>query len=708
MLTISVKDIALIQHRLNKFRHEGLKNSIVRCDQQMADNSAAEVELYLNQLHMIYARLTNQAYKTERTFDPLYFFTCGAPEVTLVIPVKNEFYSTYRCLSSLLLASNNVKFNVIVADDASSDQTSVIQTFVHNVQYVRVHQGVGYSQICNLAVKQVTTKYLVIIDNHFEFASGWLDETLNIASGSVNVGMVGIKCINTDGTIYSAGDAVVRHGELSTCVVGDDADDPRYCYVKESAFVARTCLVIPTAVWRENGGLSELSFSPEMAVADFSFRLKEQGYRTVYTPFSQTIRHPALDLKTPDSTESTIVGTVISAKFKARWGQVLKRITPSERPNTIKKNVSPARRVLFIDAETPKPDQDAGGYAAVQEMTLLQSLGYRCTFAALDMKWQPDYTEALQRKGIECVYMPFESSLIGLIHRRGSEFELIYVTRYYVAKQTIDAIRQFASQSKVVLMNADLHFLRELRAGLHNGDAATLLRASQTRDDELNIMKQVDLVLSYTDIERTVIQSHNFAQTKVAKCPWVCEVATEVKPFGKRSGLAFLGGFQHPPNEEAVRWFVTQVLPVLLKDYPQIIFHIYGSSISAELIAEFSQYPNVIVEGWVANTASIFDRCRVFVAPLQSGAGIKGKVVSALAAGVPTIMSAIAAEGISVVDGEYASIASTVDEWVERIVKIYHDEELWASMSQAALKFASVNYSLQNGRAAIANALAQL
>jgi hypothetical protein len=295
-----------------------------------------------------------------------------------------------------------------------------------------------------------------------------------------------------------------------------------------------------------------------------------------------------------------------------------------------------------------------------------------------------------------------------LIHRRGSEFELIYVTRYYVAKQTIDAIRQFASQSKVVLMNADLHFLRELRAGLHNGDAATLLRASQTRDDELNIMKQVDLVLSYTDIERTVIQSHNFAQTKVAKCPWVCEVATEVKPFGKRSGLAFLGGFQHPPNEEAVRWFVTQVLPVLLKDYPQIIFHIYGSSISAELIAEFSQYPNVIVEGWVANTASIFDRCRVFVAPLQSGAGIKGKVVSALAAGVPTIMSAIAAEGISVVDGEYASIASTVDEWVERIVKIYHDEELWASMSQAALKFASVNYSLQNGRAAIANALAQL
>lgn len=674
----------------------------------MADNSAAEVELYLNQLHMIYARLTDQAYKTEQTFDPLYFFTCGAPEVTVVIPVKNDFYSTYRCLSSLLLASNKVKFNVIVADDASSDQTNIIQTLVNNIQYVRVEQSIGYSQICNLAANQVTSNYIAIIDNHLEFATGWLDEALNIASGSENVGTVGTKCVNSDGTIYSAGDAVVRNGELSTCVVGDNPDDPRYCYVKESAFVSSACLVVPTAVWRESGGLSELSFSPETAVADFSFRLKEQGYRTVYTPFSQTIRHPTLELKTLDSLVSTKAGTVISARFKARWGQVLNRITPNEQTHTIKKNVSPAKRVLFIDAETPKPDQDAGGYAAVQEMTLLQSLGYQCTFAALDMQWQPDYTEALQRKGIECVYMPFDLSLIELIHRRGSEFELIYITRYYVAKQTIDAIRQFASQSKVVLMNADLHFLRELRAGLHHQDAATLSKASQTRDDELNIMKQVDLVLSYTDIERAVIQSHNFAQTRVAKCPWVCEVATEVKPFDMRSGLAFLGGFQHPPNEEAVRWFVTQVLPVLLKDYPQIIFHVYGSSISAELIAEFSQYPNVIVEGWVVNTASVFDQCRVFVAPLQSGAGIKGKVVSALAAGVPTIMSATAAEGISVVDGEHASIASTVDEWVERIVKIYHDEELWASMSQAALKFASANYSLQNGRAAMANALAQL
>ena len=249
------------------------------------------------------------------------------------------------------------------------------------------------------------------------------------------------------------------------------------------------------------------------------------------------------------------------------------------------------------------------------------------------------------REGLDPgLYAPYISSIEEIIRHRGAEFDVFYITRYQVAEPYIDAIRNAAPRAKIVFCNADLHFLREMRSALLGQNFQALDAALGTRDAELALMRRVDVTLTYSDTEAAVILSHNFGSGKIARCPWVVDVPQEAPAFAERSGIAFLGSFQHPPNEEAIRFFIDAIMPKLRQVFPGLKFHIYGAHLPEKLGKRAAD--DVIVEGYAETVESVYDRHRLFVAPLLSGAGLKGKVVGALAAGIPIVMTALAAEGV--------------------------------------------------------------
>ena len=233
-----------------------------------------------------------------------------------------------------------------------------------------------------------------------------------------------------------------------------------------------------------------------------------------------------------------------------------------------------------------------------------------------------------------------------------------------------------------------------------------LSTAMATRAAELEVMRKVDVTLSYSDTEAAVILSHNLDSSKVMRCPWVVEVQDEPPPFAARSGIAFLGGFQHAPNEEAVRAFVDEIMPKLRLASPGLKFHVYGSHIGDSIRRLASD--DVVIEGYVETVEDVYNRHRIFIAPLRSGAGLKGKVGGALAAGAPTIMTTVAAEGVGVSRGVEAIVVDAPDDWVEAIVALDRDEAKWTEMSARGRRFARENYSFERGvetmRAALAAA----
>ncbi|MDF1726211.1 MAG: glycosyltransferase family 4 protein [Sulfitobacter sp.] len=249
----------------------------------------------------------------------------------------------------------------------------------------------------------------------------------------------------------------------------------------------------------------------------------------------------------------------------------------------------------------------------------------------------------------------------------------------------------------MIFNNADLHFLRELRTARSEGDAGKLDRARQTRTEELDIISSVDVVLSYTEVEHSVIHAYTDGAAQVVKCPWVVKVPDSVPSREGRSGLSFLGSFRHHPNSEGISWFARTVMPRLAATGQPIDLTIYGSGMGDDIRA--LEGPNIRAHGFVECAEDAFDRHLIFVAPLLSGAGIKGKVLAALARGIPCIVSPIAAEGIGLRAGHDCLIVENPRDWVDAITLLQTDATLWQELSDRSRAYLASAFSFKKGRA---------
>ena len=110
--------------------------------------------------------------------------------------------------------------------------------------------------------------------------------------------------------------------------------------------------------------------------------------------------------------------------------------------------------------------------------------------------------------------------------KHAAEFDAFFITRFYVARDVIDRLRDLAPQARILFNNADLHFLRELRAGVAAGDPEKIEAARRTREVELEVMRKTDVVLSYNEVEHSVIQSHTDGRFRWCNAPgwWKCRM----------------------------------------------------------------------------------------------------------------------------------------------------------------------------------------
>jgi glycosyltransferase involved in cell wall biosynthesis len=191
---------------------------------------------------------------------------------------------------------------------------------------------------------------------------------------------------------------------------------------------------------------------------------------------------------------------------------------------------------------------------------------------------------------------------------------------------------------------------------------------------------------------------------KVAKAPWIAEASERPRPkFASTKDILFLGGFAHDPNREAVKFFASKVMPLLTAQLPEVRFRVAGSRAPADILALESE--SVEIVGFVRDLDELFDGARVYVAPLLAGAGIKGKVIEGMTRGVPSVLSAVAAEGTGLTNGVDCFIAKDPDAWADSIVKLYTNEKLWNRVGDAAKQAARDRFSFAAGQEMFRDAL---
>lgn len=688
------------------YRYESMRASLLALSEAAKHKKGAELSnliAHVSSLGPLHEQLL-AGFERIRKFAPLVFQRAANPDVSVVVPVHNNFAVTYYCLTALLFAYNKASFEVILVDDGSSDETVDILDLVDGIDYLRNETAQGFIRSCNRGAEVARGHYLVMLNNDTEPTAHWLDEMIFAFEQFADVGLVGSKLLYPDGKLQEAGGIVWSNGNPWNYGRGANPHEPRFNYTRQADYLSGASIMLPKSLWHEIGGFSEEFCPAYFEDTDLAFKVRAAGYKTVYAPLSVVYHFEGVSSGTSVSSGIKRYQEINRPKFKQKWIHACRQNGEEGKNVDLNKDRGIAARALVIDYQTPRPDIDAGSYAAIQEMRLLQSLGFKVTFLPENFTYFGHYTEFLQRLGIEVVYSPFATNMREFLEKRGSEFDVVYITRYYVAKNNLTLVRQYAAQAKVLFCNADLHFLRELREGIARNDQAVIDKAEAMREEELAIMRQVDVSLSYNTIEHAVVISHNLNNSTVATCPWVVEVKDHPPGFAERSDIAFLGGFGHPPNKAAVLFFIQQVMPILQHQLPEANFRIYGSNIGEEIKSLAGG--NVIVEGYIEDVAGVYDSCRVFIAPLLAGAGIKGKVIDALAHGTPSVVTPIAAEGTQLRHELEVMIAETAQEWADAVTRLYTEQVLWEKTSRAARDFARQHYSFENGRKLMLKALA--
>src|SRR5690606_30320028 len=215
----------------------------------------------------------------------------------------------------------------------------------------------------------------------------------------------------------------------------------------------------------------------------------------------------------------------------------------------------------------------------------------------------------------------------------GARFDVVMVCRHYVASEFLPLLRRHAPQARLVFDTIDLHYLREARTADVTGDSTLANAAARTRRQELAVIAAADTTLVVSAVEREVLAA-DAPGARVEVLSNLHSVAGPGLPFEQRRDLVFVGGFRHPPNVDAVRWFVSEVLPRVHERLPDVRFHCIGADMPAEIEA-LGALPGVEMHGYVPDITPYLEGCRLALAPLRYGAGGKGKVNLSLAHGQP-------------------------------------------------------------------------
>ncbi len=618
------------------------------------------------------------------------------PVISIIVPVYNEISQTIACLKSIYQQRVSCTYEVIIADDASPDPFHKILKEIPGIRYVRHPKNLHFLLNCNRAAEHARGEYLIFLNNDTLVKPGWMENLLATFREHGNVGIAGSKLVYPTGELQEAGGIIWEDASGWNWGKGQNADHPIYNFVRDVDYISGASLMIPTVLWKEIGGFNEGLEKAYYEDADLCFKVREMGYRVVYQPSSVVVHIEGLSSGTDLNAGAKQYQLVNQKIFKERWAEPLKHHLPNAQTPFLASDRAVKGHILYIDAETPEPDKDAGSVNSVYAMRILVEQGYRVHFVpGSNFAYWGKATQDLQALGIECVYHPFYSNLDMFIDDRGDMFDYAIVSRAESADLFLDKIKERLPSAKTIYNTVDMHFLRMQRRAETTGDAEVAAAADVMRERELSYIEKADATIILSSVEEEVLLDLGVPAEKLWLVPLIRPHSERLVEYDTTEDMLFIGGYKHPPNVDAVDWMMEKIWPHIETALPGVNLRICGSSMPERFQAYASD--SVIIQGFVPDLDTLLSKTRLTLAPLRFGAGLKGKVASSIGVGVPVVGTSIAFEGMA--EEGLAEVILKEDDpkaFAELAVKAYMDQEIWTGISYAGVDYHNANYAYQN------------
>ncbi|TCZ84960.1 glycosyltransferase [Lysobacter sp. N42] len=630
-------------------------------------------------------------------FTPFTLPSSDAPVASIVVPVYGQIAHTLTCLRAIAAHPPRTAFEVVVVDDGSPDDTARVLANVEGLRFHRRAANGGFIAACNDGAALARGEYVVFLNNDTVPQPGWLDELLGTFATHPDTGLVGAQLLYPDGRLQECGGIVFSDASAWNVGRFGDPSDPRYSYVREVDYCSGAAIAIRRALFEEIGGFDARYAPAYYEDTDLAFAVRERGLKVRVQPFAKVVHVEGATAGTDETRGAKAYQVRNRGVFAAKWSQALQR--QPKRDDSTPPQLARGTAVLVVDALTPDPTRDSGSVRLVNIMRLLLREGAHVTFLAANRRHDGVSTQALQRLGVEVWFAPHAGRPPVWLKQHAKALDVALVCRHYVAREFLPLLRRHAPRARVLFDTVDLHYLRERRGALVTGDPALARAAEATRQLELQVVRGSDVTLVVSEAERRVL-ADDAPGARVEVLSNVHELGGRGRPYAERRGLVFVGGFRHPPNVDAVAWFVRDVFPLIRRVRPDLEFHCIGSDAPPAVLA-LAGCDGVTLHGHVPDLSPFMDGARIAVAPLRFGAGVKGKVNLSMAHGQPVVATSCTVEGMHLRDGEDVLVADDPQAFADAVLRLYGDEALWNRLAANGLDNVARHFSMDAARGVV-------
>ena len=301
------------------------------------------------------------------------------------------------------------------------------------------------------------------------------------------------------------------------------------------------------------------------------------------------------------------------------------------------------QQVLIIGSVWVEPNSSAAGKRMLQLITQFLERAYEVTFVSAAQK---------SEKAFDLVSLGVHESFIELNHISFDHFikklqpQIVLFDRFITEEQFGWRIAEHCPQAIRVLDTEDLHCLRKtreiclkkniqfsqeelLKQDISKREIAAILRC----DLSLIISKfEIEILKNTFKIEESILMYLPFLFDRIDSCH-----QQKWKSFEKRAHYVFIGNYMHKPNVDAVLSLKNEIWSKIRAHLPNVEIHIYGAYLNQQIEQLQNKKEGFIIKGFAENANQVVGNARVVLAPLNFGAGIKGKLTEAMICGTPSI-----------------------------------------------------------------------
>lgn len=611
-----------------------------------------------------------------------------SPRTSILLVLYNRAELTLQCLHSIL-RHHTAPYEVIIVDNASTDETASLLKRVKGARVVRNETNVHYLHACNQAARLARGRYLLLLNNDAQMLGDCITAAVETLNSAPDIGAVGGCILLPDGSLQEAGSIVWNDGSCSGYGRGRAPFTPEFMFRRNVDYCSAVFLLTRRDLFLGLGGFDEAFAPAYYEDTDYCARLWEKGLRVVYDPRVSVLHYEfASSGSQGRAQELQASHRPVFTEKHGQWLRSRLAPAPDSELHARSHRLAGQKRILYVDDRVPHRNLGSGFPRSNRIIAELVRMGHEVTCYPVNSShedWVTAYSD-LPRE-VEVIMGHGLLELQEFLAEREGYYDILYVSRPHNmagVRQMLARHPQIFSGVKIVFDSESLFSRREMERLRVRGKAVSESERARRLGGEVLLAEGCHSVISVSETECREFTQHGISN--VHALGHALEAAPTPSGFDERRDILFVGAVHEAgsPNADSVAWFSKQVLPLVRRELGDDVKLLVAGHASQEFFASLNN-GRIKVLGRVEDLTGLYDRARLFVAPTRFSAGLPYKAHEAAAHGLPMVATTPLGRQLGWRHEEELLLADDAKDFAAACVKLYSDRLLWERLRRGAL-----------------------